>query len=114
MAQFEIHVTHSVDPSQLASITASLAKIILQGEMIMGTIQDLKDAITTVAIDIAAEKAEVQADLQALKDQIVALQAQITSGVAITQADLDALIASVQGIDAGVKDISQPVVPPTV
>lgn len=78
---------------------------------IMATLQELKDAIASVKVDIAAEKAEVQSKLADLLQQIKELKDQIAAGTLVTQADLDALIVSVSEIDAGVKDISEPVAP---
>lgn len=77
----------------------------------MATLQELKDAIASVKADIVSEKNEVQALLGALKTQIQDLKDQITAGGLVSQADLDALSASVSEIDAGVKDISEPVTP---
>ncbi len=78
------------------------------GDQIMSALQDLKDSIATLAADIAAEKAEVQMLLQALKDQVAALQ---TAGGA-TAEELAAVTASIAGVDAAVKDISEPSTPP--
>ncbi len=83
-------------------------QILKQGELIMASLQDLKDQLATLATDIAAEKAEVQALLTDLKAQIKALQDQIAAGSPVTQADLDALSAAIAAVDAGVKDISEP------
>jgi len=94
------------------ALGTNITTLITQGGTLMNTVKDLKDAITQVAADIVAEKGEVQTQIINLTTQIKALSDQIASGVAITQADLDALISSVQGIDAGVKDISEPAVPP--
>lgn len=91
---------HSADQPEFASIKAQLVALAKQGEKIMGSVQDLKDAI-------AAEHAEVQGLLSGLKQQIIDLQAQIAAGIPVTSADLDALIMSV-------KAISDPDVLPTV
>lgn len=76
--------------TELASIQAQLARLVHQGERIMGTQQELKDAI-------AAERAEVQTKLSGLVQQITDLQALLAAGT-LTSADFDALIASVQAI----------------
>ena len=75
--------------------------------------QQIKDAIATVKTDIASEKAEVQTMITDLKAQIQTLQDQIGAGTPITSADLQGLLDSLAEIDTGVKDISEPVVPPT-
>jgi prophage DNA circulation protein len=95
----------------LVTIHRAIRDIAQKQEMIMATLQEVKDAIAQVATDIAAEKAEVQALLQGLKDQIKALQDQIAAGTAVTAADLDGLVTSISAIDTGVKDISEPTVP---
>ena len=77
----------------------------------MTTLQELQAAVAQLGTDVAAEKAEVQGLLTDLKVQIQTLQDQIANGGVISQADLDALFQSVTAIDAGVKDISEPVVP---
>ncbi len=77
----------------------------------MATLAEVKAAIAQVATDIVAEKAEVQTALAALKTEIQALKDQIAAGSAVTAADLDELITSVNAIDTGVKDISEPSVP---
>lgn len=77
----------------------------------MATLKDVQDALAQAAVDATAEKAEVTAAIQALKDKIAALQAQIDAGTVVTSADLDAIVASINGIDAQVKDISVPVQP---
>jgi len=89
-----------------------IQQLTTQGAIIMGSIQDLKDAIEATKADIVAEKAEVQTALTDLRAQIQALKDQIAAGTAVTQADLDALIQSVKDIDTGVKDISE--APPAV
>lgn len=76
---------------EFASLSAQLTKLLKQGELTMGSVQDLKDAI-------AAEHAEVQSMLSALRQSILDLQAQIAAGVPVTSADLDMLIASVRAI----------------
>jgi chromosome segregation ATPase len=93
-------------------VTAFTTKLTKQGRLIMGTKQELEQAIADAKADIVAEKAEVQAKLTDFQAQIKALQDQIAGGTAVTSADLDALIASVKEIDAGVKDISEPQAPP--
>jgi len=91
--------------------------LLKQGELIMATLQEqlqqIKDAIATVKTDIASEKAEVQTMITDLKAQIQTLQDQIGAGTPITSADLQGLLDSLAEIDTGVKDISEPVVPPT-
>lgn len=82
-----------------------------QEAKIMASIQEVKDAIAQVATDIAAEKAEVQAKIGEMAARIQALIDQIAAGTAATPTDLDALIAALTGIDASVKDISEPAVP---
>lgn len=77
----------------------------------MSTFQELKDAIASVKADIVAEKKEVQDKLAALAKDIKDLKDQIAAGGLVSQADLDDLTKSVTEIDAGVKDISEPVAP---
>jgi predicted nucleic acid-binding Zn-ribbon protein len=79
-------------------VTALTTKVTKQGRLIMGTKQELEEAI-------AAERAEVQGALASLKTEIQALKDQIASGSPVTPADLDNLIAAV-------KDISEPQAPP--
>ena len=74
----------------------------------MATLQELKDAMAGLSVDIAAEKVEVQGKLADLGKQIADLKDELTKGVLVTQTDLDELAASVAAIDAGVKDISEP------
>ncbi len=93
------------------SIEGILTRILTNGESIMATLDDVKAALAQAATDATAEKAEVTAAISALNDTITALQAQIASGSVVTAADLDGLLASIQGIDAQVKDITVPVVP---
>jgi len=84
---------------------------LIEGNKIMATLQEVKDAITQAAASATAEKQEVTANIQALTDQVAALQSQIASGSGVTAADLDALLVSIQGVDQQVKDITVPAVP---
>jgi predicted nucleic acid-binding Zn-ribbon protein len=95
----------------LLTLHRAIREIAQKQETIMATVQELKDAITQLATDIAAEKAEVQALLDALKAQVKALQDQIAQGGTITTADLDPVLAAITGLQTGVKDISEPTVP---
>jgi predicted nucleic acid-binding Zn-ribbon protein len=95
----------------IAAQTLAIAKLHKQGEKIMATLAEVQAKIVQVKADIVSEKAEVQAALAALKTEIQALKDQIASGGgAVTAADLDGLIASIDEIDTGVKDISEPTV----
>ena len=85
--------------------------LIYLGGRIMASLQEVKDAIAAIAADIVAEKNEVQAALADLKAEVQALKDQIAAGGAVTPAQLDEVIASLTSIDAGVKDISEPIVP---
>lgn len=62
-----------------------------QGETIMATLQDVKDAI-------AAEKAEITSKLADLDKQIQDLKDQIANGSPVTAADLDEIVSNVHDI----------------
>lgn len=112
MPRIEVHLyLHPSEKGILDTLHELLITTKTQGTHIMATLQELKDAIAQVSTDIAAEKAEVQALLKDLRDKVAALEAQIAQGGVISQADLDALKASIDAIDVGVKDISEPAVP---
>ncbi len=81
-----VHLTiHFADIQLLLSAVTHMEK------RIMGSVQDVKDAI-------AAERAEVQAKLAALVQSIDDLKAQIAAGTGITAADMDELKTEVQAI----------------
>ena len=80
-------------------------------EEIMAKFQDVKDALTQAAADAVAEKQEVADALKALADQVQALKDQLASGEVVTPAQLDEVVASINAVDAQVKDITVPVTP---
>ena len=85
--------------------------VIYIGGRIMANLQEVKAAIAAIAADIVSEKNEVQAAIADLKAEVQVLKDQIAAGGAVTPAQLDELIAPLASIDAGVKDISEPIVP---
>ncbi len=74
----------------------------------MATLADVQAALASVNDSITAERSEVQGKLTALADQVKALQAQIANGGAVTSADLDSVVTSIQAMQTGVQNISEP------
>ena len=91
-----------------------------QGDMIMATLQELKDKMVELGAAINAEKvkgdidkAATEATLVGLKADIQALKDQLATGVLVTQADLDTLFASVGDLITGVHGINTTPTTPT-
>lgn len=119
--KFEVHVAElHIHVHGMEAALASLLKLNQQGELIMTTVQDLKDEILVLRSMVAKEKEETkQALLAAVKpltDQIAALKEQIALGSPATTEDLDDLRAQLKLVEAGIEDITVPaaVVEPAV
>lgn len=104
--RIDVHFHIHADSSLLERLSNALTHL---QDIIMTTLQQIKDQISQVKQDIVSEKAEVQSKLSDLTAQIQVLTDQLNNGGVITQADLDNLSAQVADIDTGVKDISEPV-----
>ena len=112
---------HSTNEHQMNAIQHSLCVLIKQGELIMETLQTIKEKLVALGQAVVDEKTEVQGKLGTLTTQIAelgveiqTLKDQIAAGALVTQADLDALGLSVDEISLGVKDVSEPFNPPVV
>jgi phage terminase Nu1 subunit (DNA packaging protein) len=91
-----------------------------QGDMIMATLQELKDKLVELGAAIKAEKVKdetektaTEATLAGLKADIQTLKDQLATGVLVTQADLDTLFASVGDLITGVQSINTTSTTPT-
>ena len=61
-------------------ITTLLRRIIVNQEVLMGNLDELKTALAKLSATVDAERTEVSTKVQALTDQIRALQEQLASG----------------------------------
>lgn len=77
--------------ASMEEISTALARIVRQGDRVMATVQEVKDAV-------AAEAAEVSARIDTLAAEIQALKDQLAGGNPITEADLGEILAAVQNI----------------
>lgn len=89
-------------------ITTLLRRIIVNQEVLMGNLDELKTALAKLSATVDAERTEVSTKVQALTDQIRALQEQLASGGTVTSAQFDELIAMAAGINQGIQSISEP------
>ena len=108
------HLGARVDES--VRLSRSLVK---KGDLIMANLQEVKDELAGLKSDIAAERAEVQANTDAAKvahDEALAeikrLSDLIAAGTTVTVEDLDGLKTSVMEARASVVAISEAVPPP--
>ena len=72
-------------------IKLTLALLLIKDEIIMATLQEVKDAVASEAAEVTAMVNELLAEIQRLNDLLAA-------GGSVTAADLDELKASVEAI----------------
>ena len=72
-------------------IKLTLALLLIKDEIIMATLQEVKDAVASEAAEVTAKVNELLVEIQRLNDLIAA-------GGSVTAADLDELKAAVEAI----------------
>ena len=72
-------------------IKLTLALLLIKDEIIMATLQEVKDAVASEAAEVTAKVNELLAEIQRLNDLLAA-------GGAVTAADLDQLKADIEAI----------------
>jgi hypothetical protein len=75
----------------IRDIKLSLALLLIKDEIIMATLQEVKDAVAAEAAEVTAKVNELLVEIQRLNDLLAA-------GGSVTAADLDELKASVEAI----------------
>lgn len=80
-----------VGRDEIRSINKKLTYLFNQGESLMATVQELKDAV-------AVEKAEVQAKLAELATEVQALKDVIAAGGNVTEAQLTEVLDAIRDI----------------
>lgn len=80
---------------------ALLTNIHNQGVLIMASLAELQNALTTLNATITSEQAEVLSAINALKTQL-------SNGTNVTTADLDAILAQINSANTAVQGIFTP------
>lgn len=89
------------DQAVLASMAASVARLVTQGEVLMGTQQDLQTMVDTLMKAQAAEQQRQEAQDAATEGQLVVLQQAVTdlqAAVAAGSTVPDTVLAQLQSV----------------